>query len=240
MRVLVMGGAPGTSQLVRSLHRNGWEVTTALPHGASAVVAFGEVLTGDLGGPAGIAGALVHRDIEIIINASHPFDTESAIAISEAARATGIPMVTYSPRRWESSRLEIFADATSLANWVQRHKHFALIIAEPQIINPEVFSSDTANLYIFRTPEAKNLRQYKLPARHRVLIAPYFGESATAWAAILRANQIDVVVLADTGEPQAATLVDSCERLGIDIAVVARPTPPGFIADTIAGVERAI
>lgn len=239
-RVLIMGGAPGTSALVAALHRAGWQVTVVIPAGITMLPRHGEVWAGDYQGAPGLVRMMQSRSAEAVINASHPFHPEHAVDITEAARALGLPWISFSPAPWDSPKVQIMPTAPVAAQWIQRNRHFALISANPLWVAPDAFAGDAANLYVFRSPEPRRIREFHLPERHRILSGAYTGDSEEEAMRVLRANQIDVVCLADTGESQADGMISACERLGIDLVAIARPPAPGIVAHTIDEALRLL
>lgn len=223
MRVCVLGGAPYAEELVAQLHSGGWAVTTVVPENVVVNVVHGEVVTGDFGGPAGLAMLLRSRRIEVFINAAHPFDVDSHCAAEEAARATRVPFVSFAPKPWDYPTIDIVGSAVEAAQTARRNGHYILVAASPRWVDMEAFSSDTENLYVFRAPHERLVRSIRLPARYRVLPGPMFNPDARHENDMLTGHQIDCVIVADTGAPAAQPLLDAASRRGIPIVMIKRP-----------------
>lgn len=243
MRVCVLGGAPYAEELVARLHTGGWVVTTVVPHDVMVNVVHGEIVTGDFGGPAGLAMILRSRRIEVFINAAHPFDTDSHFAAEEAARATGVPFVSFSPRPWDYSTLQVVNSAAEAADIAQRVGHYILVAASPKWVNVEALNGDSENLYIFRAPHQRRLRSVHLPPRYRVLPGPMFNPDPHHENDMLTGHQIDCVIVADTGAPAARPLLDVASRRGIPIVMIKRPqvlSRDVMVMDSIDDIVNAI
>ncbi|MCH6196115.1 precorrin-6A/cobalt-precorrin-6A reductase [Corynebacterium mastitidis] len=213
MRVLVIGGG----EVGPALTAAGWEVTTALP-----------------ASPAELAALVVRERIEAMVDATHPFDPAHA-DIEEAAHATGVPLVAYSPRRWPLSPALEATSVAEAAAWAQRNCHHILVDAEGVDLAP--LAADPDNLYVLR--QAQRPRRAEAPARHRV-IAPGVGDLAGE-KKLMRDHQIDGIVLTDTGRPNLGTTVAAAEALGIPVALIARPARgSAVVAGTVADVLGAI
>lgn len=218
MRVLVIGGAAGFSGVVRALTAAGWEVTTALP-----------------ASPAELAALVVRERIEALVDATHPFDSAHA-DIAEAAHATGVTLVVYSPRRWDFAPAFEAQTATEAAAWARRNCHHILVDTEGLDAAPAL-AEDSDNLYVLR--QEQRPRRGEAPARHRVL-PPRVGDLA-AEKKLMRDHQIDGIILSDTGRPDLAVTVSAAAALGIPVALIARPAlGAAVVAGTPQDVVTAI
>ncbi|KQB85606.1 precorrin-6A/cobalt-precorrin-6A reductase [Corynebacterium oculi] len=218
MRVLVISGAAGFSGVVQALNAAGWEVTTALP-----------------ASPAELAALVVRKRIEAVVDATHPFDPAHA-DIAEAAHATGVALVVYSPRRWEITPVVEASSAAEAAAWARLHWHHILVDTEGVDAAPAL-KADSDNLYVLR--QEQRPRRGEAPARHRVL-PPRVGDLAQE-KKLMRDHQIDGIILSDTGRPDLAATVAAAAALGIPVALITRPAlGAAVVADTPQGVVTAI
>ena len=241
-RVLVVGGAEGVGRLAAGLFRGGWEVTTVVP--ASVTVAYGRVLTGYHGGAAGLARTITEGRIEVIVDAAAPFDAELHADTAEAARATGVPMVAYAPPALAGA--VNLPDAQAAAAWVARNAHHVLLDCADGVLDPTAFADDSDNLYVLRRAPAQ---AEAWPPRHRdVPDVPDVAGSVRDQGqkgeerAVLRDNQVDSVVLPDTGEAAHQVTLAAAESLGVPVVAVARPDvlPAVTVFDSPEDVVRAL
>ena len=241
-RVLVVGGAEGVGRLAAGLFRGGWEVTTVVP--ASVTVAYGRVLTGYHGGAAGLARTITEGRIEVVVDAAAPFDAELHADTAEAARATGVPMVAYAPPALAGA--VNLPDAQAAAAWVARNAHHVLLDCADGVLDPTAFADDSDNLYVLRRAPAQ---AEAWPPRHRDV--PDFPDVAGSVRdqgqkgeerAVLRDNQVDAVVLPDTGEAAHQVTLAAAESLGVPVVAVARPDvlPAVTVFDSPEDVVRAL
>ena len=244
-RVLVVGGAEGVGRLVAGLFRGGWEVTTVVP--ASVTVAYGRVLTGYHGGAAGLARTIAEGRIEVIVDAAASFDAELHADTAEAARATGVPMVAYAPPALAGAIN--LPDAQAAAAWVARHAHHVLLDCADGVLDPTAFADDADNLSVLRRAPAQ---AEAWPRRHRdVASLPDVAGVPDSFRdqgqkdeerAVLRDNQVDAVVLPDTGEAAHQVTLAAAESLGVPVVAVARPDvlPAVTVFDSPEDVVRAL
>lgn len=234
-RVLVVGGAEGVGRLVAGLFRGGWEVTTVVP--ASVTVAYGRVLTGYHGGAAGLARTIAEGRIEVIVDAAAPFDAELHADTAEAARATGVPMVAYAPPALAGAIN--LPDTQAAAAWVARHAHHVLLDCADGVLDPTAFADDADNLYVLRRAPAQ---AEAWPRRHRDVASSARDHDREEERALLRDNQVDAVVLPDTGEAAHRVTLAAAESLGVPVVAVARPDvlPAVTVFNSPEDVVRAL
>ncbi|WP_448854569.1 precorrin-6A/cobalt-precorrin-6A reductase [Corynebacterium frankenforstense] len=233
--MLVVGGAEGVDRLVAGLFRGGWEVTTVVP--ASVTVAYGRVLTGYHGGAAGLARTIAEGRIEVVVDAAAPFDAELHADTAEAARATGVPMVAYAPPALTGA--VNLPDAQAAAAWVARHAHHVLLDCADGVLDPTAFADDSDNLYVLRRAPTQ---AEAWPPRHRDVPDHVRDQGQKEERAVLRDNQVDAVVLPDTGEAAHQITLAAAESLGVPVVAVARPDvlPSVTVFDSPEDVVRAL
>src|SRR6476646_9018984 len=117
--LLILGGTGEAAALARSaLSRFGdsMAVTTALAgrtrHPGPIA---GEVRIGGFGGPAGLAAYMMAREIDRLIDATHPFAAEISRAARLAAGRTGVPRVILRRPPWRRHPLDRWIEVDSVA-----------------------------------------------------------------------------------------------------------------------------
>ena len=115
MRALVIAGTSVALEMVERLHAGGWHVTSVVaPHHARALVPPGEVHIGGFGGPAGLVKWLIAQGVEVIVDAAGPFAGKISVSVSEAARATGTPLISIVPQPWIPQRADNWIEVSDL------------------------------------------------------------------------------------------------------------------------------
>lgn len=232
MRALILGGTEPARLLAIELDDRGWHLTTIMPEGATYPP--GVVRIGGFGGAAGMAAFLVQQQIQIIIDASHPFAEEITYDAAEASRATGVPVLALKHVRWEPREADQWASVTdtraAAAHCARHFKHTLLDLGDGSTLD---FSSDPLNLYVIRGP-----RPSRTPARYRMLTGPR-PKTLDAEKKLLRDNQIDGIVLRHVGDAAGQLTLDAARDLRIPVVLIDRPRQPR-VWGRVHSVEDAI
>ena len=98
MRALILGGTAESRELALLLLQSGWRVTSSLAGRVKEPkLPLGEVRIGGFGGPPGLARWLMDHEVDLVVDATHPFAEKISISAAEATRATGIPLIALHP-----------------------------------------------------------------------------------------------------------------------------------------------
>ncbi|AKE41202.1 precorrin-6A reductase [Corynebacterium kutscheri] len=224
MRALILGGTGEARKVAALLIERGWQVTSSLAgRVANPKLPVGEVRIGGFGGAAGLATWLRTNNVDLVIDATHPFAERISLSASEATRATGIPLIALHRPTWEKNpqdRWVEVADMTEAARLVaQRFHHIFLTIGRQQLAS---FAADPHNLYVIRTVEPPEVA---LPPRHR-LIQSRGPFDVAAEKKLMRDNQIDAVVTKNSGGALTTAKLIAARELGITVVMVQRPILP--------------
>ena len=137
-------------------------------------------------------------------------------------------------------------DAQAAAAWVARNAHHVLLDCADGVLDPTAFADDSDNLYVLRRAPAQ---AEAWPPRHRdVPDVPDVAGSVRDQGqkgeerAVLRDNQVDAVVLPDTGEAAHQVTLAAAGSLGVPVVAVARPDvlPAVTVFDSPEDVVRAL
>lgn len=220
IRALVVGGTDGVAQIVAGLARGGWEVTAVAP--GDITVAHAKVIPRYTGGAVGLAKIIVEAGIEVIVDAAAAFDSELHAEVAEAARATGVELVGYSPPSvvpefGADGQLSVVSSSAEAAREAARADH-VLVDCAGGVVAPDDFAADAQSLYVFRRAPA---RARRWPRRNRDIVPA--GTDPATEEKVLIGNQIDCVVVPDTGEQAVQATLKQARRLQLFQVVVARP-----------------
>jgi len=101
MRALILGGTAESRELALLLLQSGWRVTSSLAGRVKEPkLPLGEVRIGGFGGPPGLARWLMDHEVDLVVDATHPFAEKISISAAEATRATGIPLIALHRPAW--------------------------------------------------------------------------------------------------------------------------------------------
>lgn len=232
MRAVILGGTKPARDLADQLDEMGWQVTTTQPEGTPYPA--GVVRIDGFGGAAGMAAYLISNQVQIIIDASHPFNEDITDDATEASRATGVPVLALTLPTWEETAEDQWTRVPDLrAAAAHAARHFQHILLDVDTDSYLDFTADHNNLYIVR-----GTRRGRMPTRFRMLpdIPPVSG---AAEKKLLRDNQIDGVVLRNTGTATAEPTLIAARELHIPVALIDRPTQPK-VWGRVHSVEEAL
>lgn len=239
-RVLILGGTGEAVAFARAASAEfgpSVDLVTSLAGRTKAPTRpQGAVRVGGFDGVSGLADYLSTEEIDIVIDATHPF------AAKMTANAVAACDLTHKPRL----RLDRPAwTAVPGDDW-----HAVSTVAEAAVHLPEIGSR------AFLTLGSSDLAAFKtvpgMPLWARMIEAPEPGDVPPQCTVIrargpfaendevtlLRAHRIDVLVTKNSGGDAAAAKLSACRSLGIPVVMVARPPdPPG---DRVPDVAAAL
>ncbi len=231
-RVLVLGGTTEARDLAGRLDVvPGVTVTTSLAgRTRHPLLPPGGVRTGGFGGVDGLAAALA--DVDVLVDATHPFAATITEHAAAAAAATGTPLVVLRRPGWTEGpgdRWHRVPTVSAAADSVEPGARVFLALGRQGV---GAFLGVDA-WFLVRAIEAPEV----LPP-HSELVRARGPFALDDERALLARHRIDVVVAKDSGGATEAKLVAARER-GVPVMLVDRPRlPPGVAA--CAGVDEVV
>ena len=202
MRALILGGTAESRELALLLLQSGWRVTSSLAGRVKEPkLPLGEVRIGGFGGPPGLARWLMDHEVDLVVDATHPFAEKISISAAEATRATGIPLIALHRPAWTPENYD---------EWIYVKK-----------LAP--FANDSHNLYVIRSVDPP---EGPLPKRYRLILSrgPFSVQDEKQ---LMRDNQIDALVTKNSGGSLTYAKIVAARQLGIPVIMVQRPPLPG-------------
>jgi precorrin-6A/cobalt-precorrin-6A reductase len=223
MRVLVLGGTTGASELAHLLSEaRGISATLSFAGRTKAIIAPPiPYRIGGFGGAEGLTEYLIAERVDLLVDATHPFAEQISRHAETAAERTKIPLVVLSRPPWARTGEDNWIDAASMGDAALALGHAPqrvfLTVGRLQI---EAFAKAPQHFYLIRTIEPP-ARPLPLP-NYRVIHdrGPF---AAQAEVALLRENTIDVLVTKNSGGDAAFAKILAARQLGIPVVMVARP-----------------
>lgn len=233
MRTLLVGGTYLARDVGEELSMRGWQITSIVDAKLSPRLypLATEVLPGGLGGPAQLVSWSRQHGVELIIDATHPFEEDLSVDAAELALSTGVPLFMLSPAPF-TSPATVVPNVSAAAAEAARKFHHVLVDVGPKVGE---FAADEHSMYVLRLVEGPEF-QGPLPLRHQIMrekvhnIAGDFRHPSTELQRsietekqLIRDYQIDGIVLREDGSPDGAITLAAAEQLRIPVILVARP-----------------
>ena len=224
MRALILGGTAESRELALLLLQSGWRVTSSLAGRVKEPkLPLGEVRIGGFGGPPGLARWLMDHEVDLVVDATHPFAEKISISAAEATRATGIPLIALHRPAWTPENYDEWIyvnDMEEAARIAERYHHIFLTIGRQKLAP---FANDSHNLYVIRSVDPP---EGPLPKRHRLILSrgPFSVQDEKQ---LMRDNQIDALVTKNSGGSLTYAKIVAARQLGIPVIMVQRPPLPG-------------
>jgi precorrin-6A/cobalt-precorrin-6A reductase len=232
-RVLVLGGTGEARRLATALVEVGADVLSSLAgRVADPVLPPGRVRVGGFGGVEGLAEALA--EVDVVVDATHPFAAAMTRNAAAAAAATGTPLLRLQRPGWSAGPGDDW-------RWVSDLDEAAASVADAASVFLTTGRQGLAAFAGLRgavlvrsvdPPEAP------LPPRTTVVLArgPFTVEEETA---LMREHAVDVLVTKDSGGAMTAAKLTAARELGVRVVLVRRPPLPHGVP-VVATVEEAL
>jgi precorrin-6A/cobalt-precorrin-6A reductase len=230
MRVLLLGGTMEASNLA-SLLAGQSDISAVLSFAGRTksprAVAI-PTRTGGFGGVEGLTAYLKAEQVDVLIDATHPFAEQISRHAAIAASRANIPLVRLSRPAWRpeaSDRWTDVADMAAAAAALGRDpKRVFLTVGRLQI---ETFAAAPQHFYLVRAIEplvpAPSLRY------HHVILGrgPFAVEAEEK---LLREESIEMIVSKNSGAATTFAKLLAARNLGLPVVMVARPQQaPGSV-----------
>ena len=238
-RVLLLGGTREAVELARALARSPDVETTYSLAGrtrrpASVPV---PVRTGGFGGPDGLVAYLRDTNIDLVVDATHPYAETMSRHAALACERESVPRLVLHRPPWTPQprdRWVEVSDAESAARALAGLGRRALLTVGSRGLAP--FAAVPGVSFIVRAvePPAAVLDA----ERFEVVLArgPFDVESERG---LLESRAIDVVVSKNSGGAAARAKLEAARALGLPVVMIARPSPPpGVRVATVAAAKE--
>jgi precorrin-6A/cobalt-precorrin-6A reductase len=237
LRVLILGGIGDAVELaIKIANIPGIEVITSLAGRTREPANLpGNVRTGGFGGVWGLTNYLREMQIDLLIDATHPFANQISENAAAATQEVGIPRLMVIRPPWEKLEdddwLEVednLAAATALAN---RAKRVFLTIGRQEI---GTFAHLQEIWFLMRMIDPPNTDVIIPPGLILCDRGPFNLENEQE---ILLKYNIDTIVSKNSGGNATYPKIIAARKLGIKVVMVNRPpVPPG---KQVADVDSA-
>ena len=232
-RVLVLGGTGEARRLATALVEAGADVLSSLAgRVADPVLPPGRVRVGGFGGVEGLAQALA--EVDVVVDATHPFAAVMTGNAAAAAAATGTPLLRLQRPGWTAGPGDDWRRVSGLDEAAAAVTDAASVFLTTGRQGLAAFAGLPGAVLV----RSVDPPEPPLPARCTVVLArgPFTVEEETA---LMREHAVDVLVTKDSGGAMTAAKLTAARDLRVPVVLVRRPPlPPGV--PVAATVEEAL
>jgi precorrin-6A/cobalt-precorrin-6A reductase len=242
MQLLILGGTTEATALARSIAKRN-DIDPVLSFAGRTQNPVRPPIPFRIGGFGGIAGLrtyLLRHQTAAVIDATHPFAAQMSKHAVAACKDLQIPLAVLTRPAWRSQEGDRWTSVASMEAAVQalgqRPRNVFLTVGGLKLA---AFAHAPQHHYVVRTIDPPPAIT-SLPSHSLILARGPFSEAAEI--ALMRAEQINVLVTKNSGGHATAAKLAAARTLGIDVVLINRPEPqavPTFYAvdEILAWIE---
>lgn len=221
-KILILGGTKMARLLATHLGQK-YNVVYSIAGTTKAVKlpAYCQHITGGFGGADGLTNYLKAQNINLCIDATHPFAQNISQNAIRACAQANIAIIQYARKTWDIEAATTFTTEAQLANALPQNAKILLTIGGQNIT---AFLSLTQPI-IARMIEQPKLNDHPLPANFTILLSrpPY---DVNAEITLMQKHKITHLICKNSGGDAVATKLTAAQHLGVKIFMLARPKSP--------------
>ncbi|WP_067666478.1 cobalt-precorrin-6A reductase [Nocardia miyunensis] len=234
-RVLILGGTREARELAEKLSgESGFEVVSSLAGRVrEPVLPVGEVRIGGFGGVDGLRGWLRDNDVDVLIDATHPFAGVISAHAAEAAAALNLPALHVHRPGWRERPGDRWIRVPDVASAVEtvgrRGSRIFLTIGRQEA---GAFAGLTRPWFLIRSIDPPSA---VLPPHHELILArgPFAVDDEVR---LLTDRRIDILVTKNSGGELTVAKVLAARACGLPVVMIDRPPLPegARVAESVA------
>lgn len=238
MRLLILGGTGDAAELgVKVANIPGIEAIASLAgRTREPILPSGNVRVGGFGGAAGLADYLREMQIDVLIDATHPFASQISENAVMAARAVGIPHLMLIRRPWEKvvgdRWIEVDSTTAAAAILANQAKRVFLTVGRQELA---AFAHLQDIWFLMRMIDPPATDALVPPGMILCDRGPF---TLAQEREILIQHHIDTIVSKNSGGNATYAKIIAARELGIPVVMVKRPPIP--VAEQAADVDTAV
>jgi precorrin-6A/cobalt-precorrin-6A reductase len=236
-KLLILGGTGDAQQLAAAAQPiSGLTVISSLAgRTQQPVLPIGQVRTGGFGGEQGLIDYLRDHEIDLVIDATHPFARQISGNAAAAIAVSGLPFLIFERSPWQSIPTD---------NWIEVPDHAAAANLLPTLAQ-RIFLTigrQEVGLYAHLTNLWFLMRSIDPPdptvmPPGELLLAKGPFEIAAERELLLKYN-IQAIVSKDSGGAATYAKIVAARELGLPVVMIQRP--PASVGDRVNTLEQAI
>ncbi len=224
--VLILGGSGEALRLARALADHRLYAPLLSLAGVTRAPAPAGVPTrrGGFGGAAGLARFLSENQIDLVLDATHPFADQIKRNAVEATNTAGVPLLGIRRPEWQRQAGDDWIEVASLSEAAEAlgpAPKRAFLTTGRSEVSP--FAAHPQHAYVLRSVEPPDAEA--LPPKVTLISArgPFKLDDELA---LMREHEIEIVVSKNSGGDAAAPKLEAARTLGLPVVMVSRPALP--------------
>jgi precorrin-6A/cobalt-precorrin-6A reductase len=226
MRILILGGTAEARTLAAALaDRLAFAVTMSLAGRTGAPASQPvPVRIGGFGGPEGLARYLRDEQIDVMIDATHPYAAVISVNAARAAKAAGVPLIALRRPAWPKVdgdhwiEVDSVEDAVAALGSTPRRVFLALGRKELQ-----PFAAAAQHHYLIRSVDPVE-PPLAVPRAAYIVARGPFTEAEDR--ALLERHRIEIIVAKNSGGAATYGKIAAARALGLKVIMLKRPALP--------------
>jgi precorrin-6A/cobalt-precorrin-6A reductase len=242
-RILILGGTMEARELAERLaKRADMEIVASLAgRTKSPAPQPVPVRRGGFGGAMGLADYLRHEQIDVLVDATHPYAAIISANATTAARRTGVPLIALRRPPWGAIAGDRWSEAADVADAVralgERPRRVFVTLGRNELAP---LTNSPQHFYLIRSVDPVEL---PLPRVSYIVDRGPFDEADER--ALMRAHAIDAVIAKNSGGTASYGKIAAARGLEVEVIMLRRPTPPDepaveTVEQVIASLDHAI
>ncbi|WP_417552994.1 precorrin-6A reductase [Marinomonas fungiae] len=223
MKILLLGGTADGRHLAERFSQLGFEVLYSIAGLVRIPILPCEIVLGGFTQFGGLATFLKQRQIDLVINATHPYAATMSNKAVAAGKETGIPVWRFLRPAWQPQAGDNWRDYQNDDDLLERLKDFKRPLLSAGQMSLEqllaITQSDGFEQGVWRTAA---LPKFEVPDKITWLkaIGPFDFVNERD---LLTKHQIDVIVSKNSGGDSTSAKLDAARELGISVLLHQRP-----------------
>lgn len=234
--ILILGGTREALDLAAALNPDYRTITSLAGRTKSPKMPAGELRVGGFGGAKALADYLVSENIDIIVDATHPFAATISRNTAEAAALANIPRIMLQRPPWQASaddNWEVFPDLKAAAANLKPNSRCFLTIGRQEL---GAFKNRDDVWFLVRMIDAPTT---PLPLARHEAITGLPQTSVSNEKNLIQTHKIDTLITKNSGGNLSAAKLEAARELGLRIMMIQRPqVPAGDVVETVEAAER--
>jgi len=238
IRLLILGGTGDAAELVAKVANiPGIEAIASLAgRTREPILPSGNVRVGGFGGAAGLAEYLRQMQIDVLIDATHPFASQITENAAKAAQEVGIPHLMLIRRPWEKVAgdrwMEVDSTNAAAAILENQAKRVFLTVGRQELA---AFAHLQDIWFLMRMIDPPGADALVPPG---VILCDRGPFILAKEREILIQHHIDTIVSKNSGGNATYAKIIAARELGVQVVMVKRPpVPPG---EQVSDVDAAV